>query len=216
MSILSRSLFIFTSRSQLIIIIALTLMLVACSSVPSITSLIGGRHKYDHAQNFESMKRYDFSPISSELKANPDFKFLQQSGGQLAIENIMATKKITKERHATPDFWLNYYYTREHNITVGELNQFFNYNLGLAWDDKYGVGNGIANTAHNFSTGTLIIDLVSGNNNKLIWRGSAPVSIDKNDSYDEKRQALQKSVSVIMSPFPPENNFSSLKQAVPE
>lgn len=216
MSILSRLLFIFDSRSRLILILTMTLILVACSSVPSITSLIGGRHKYDHAQNFESMKKYDFSPISSELKANPDFKLLQQSGGQLAIENIMATKKISKERHTTPDFWLNYYYTGEHSITVGGLNKFFNYNLGLAWDDKYGMGNGIANTSHNFSSGTLIIDLVSKHNNKLIWRGSAPVNIDKDDTYDEKRQALQKSVSVIMSPFPPENNFSSLKQAVPE
>ncbi len=216
MSILSRSLFVFDSRSRLILIFTMTLILVACSSVPSITSLIGVRHKYDHAQNFERMKKYDFSPISNKLKANPDFKFLQQSGAQLAIENIMATKRISKERHTTPDFWLNYYYTGEHGITVGGLNKFFNYNLGLAWDDKYGVGNSIANTGHNFSTGTLIIDLISRNNNKLIWRGSAPVNIDNDDTYDEKRQALQKSVSVIMSPFPPKNNFSSLKQAVPE
>ena len=200
----------------LIFTITISIFLYACSSVPSITSLIGARHVYDHAQNFEQMKQYNFRPISSTLEANPDFNFIRESGSTLAIENIMATKKITKERHAIPDFWLNYYYTGESAINVGQLNTFFNYNLGLAWDDKYGLGKGFANTSHTFSRQTLIIDLVSNNNNQLIWRGSAPISISDDDTYDKKRAALQKSVAVIMSPFPPENNFESLKQAVPE
>lgn len=216
MPIIARlKLFIYT-RSLLIITLGFSLILGACSSVPSITSLIGGRHKYDHAQNFEAMNKYNFSPVSSELSVNLDFNFFQESGGQLAIENIMATKKITKERHAVPDFWLNYYYTGKQSITVVQLNSFFHYNLGLAWDDKYGTGLGIADNSHKFSTNTLIIDLVSHNGNQLIWRGSAPVNISKNDNYDEKRTSLQKSVGTIMSPFPPENNFASLKYAVPE
>ena len=199
-----------------VLTLTISIFLIACSAVPSITSLIGGRHKYDHAQNFEQMHKYNFSPISSTLEVNPGFNFIRESGSTLAIENIMATKKITKERNAMPDFWLNYYYTGEKSITVGQLNTFFNYNLGLAWDDKYGVGKGIANTSHVFSNKTLIIDLVSNNNNQLIWRGSAPISISSEDNYDTKRAALQKSVAVIMNPFPPENNFKSLKQAVPE
>ena len=204
-------------RFKLFIIpLSISIILSACSSLTSISSLIGGRHKYDHAQNFETMKKYNFSPISSDLKSNPDFRFIQQSGSQLAIENIMAAKKLTKERYAPPDFWLNYYYTGKQNITVGQINDFFQYNLGLAWNDKYGIGKGIADSSYSFSKKTLIIDLVSTYNNQLIWRGSAPVGISESDSYDEKKTALHKAVEVIMNPFPPENDFDSLKHAVPE
>ncbi|MCU7834790.1 MAG: DUF4136 domain-containing protein [gamma proteobacterium symbiont of Taylorina sp.] len=209
MFILSKFKFIFFALN-------ITIILSACSSAPSISSLIGGRHEYDYAQNFEQMKQYNFSPISNTLEANPDFNFIRSSGAILAIENSMAAKKITKQRNVLPDFWVNYYYTGSQSMTVGSLNQFFHYNLGLAWDDKYGTGQGIANTSHSFSSGTLIIDIISTNNNQLIWRGSAPIGISAKHSDRKKREALQKAVAVIMYPFPPENDFSSLKHAVPD
>ncbi len=191
--------------------LAVLIFLGACSSV---SSLIGGRHKHDHAQNFETMQTYDFNPAPDLLSANPDFIFVQNSGSQLAIENAMAMKKIRKERHLKPDFWLNYYFTGEQGITVNQLNEVFNYNLGLAWDDQYGTGKGIANSKHHFSSHTLIIDFVSKNNNRLIWRGSAPTSLRSDDNENDKRTSLNKAMDVILAPFPPENNFESLKTPV--
>ncbi len=191
--------------------IGLSLLLGACGSV---SSLIGGRHKHDYAQNFESMQHYNFSPISTQLAADPDFRFIQNSGAQLAIENQMAEKKLLKERHLSPDMWLNYYFTGEQEVSVGQLNQIFGYNLGLAWDDKYGTGKGIANSSHFFSKRTLIIDLVSRQNNRLIWRGSAPTGITSNENESSKRTALSKAAEVILDPFPPLNNFESLKTPV--
>ena len=182
----------------------------ACSSV---SSLVGARHKHDYAQNFETMKRYNFAPETTSLAADPDFLFIKHSGAHLAIENVMAGKKLLKERNMEPDFWLNYYFTGEKDMTVAQLNKQFNYNLGLAWDDRYGTGKGIA-SSYQFSNRTLIIDLVSRDNNRLIWRGSAPTGISADDDEQSKRYALDKAVEVIMDPFPPENNFESLKTPV--
>jgi len=179
-----------------------------------VSSLIGGRHKHDYAQNYEGMKTYNFSPVQSSLSSNSDYIFINSSGAQLTIENGMATKKLLKERYLLPDMWLNYYFTGDNIVSVGQLNDLFNYNLGLAWDDKYGTGKGIANSHHTFSKQTFIIDLVSKNNNRLIWRGSAPTGISVNDSEKSKRQALDKAVEVILDPFPPKNNFESLKTPV--
>lgn len=201
-----------TKRVQVILLsITLSLVLGACGSV---SSLIGGRHKHDYAQNFESMQHYNFSSLSTQLAADSNFLFIQNSGAQLAIENGMAGKEILKERHLTPDMWLNYYFTGEKGMTVGQLNQLFNYNLGLAWDDKYGTGKGIANSNYSFSKRTLILDLVSKENNRLIWRGSAPTGITPDQSETNKRKALNKAVKVILGPFPPKNNFESLKTPV--
>ena len=191
--------------------LGISLFLGACSSI---SSLVGGRHKHDYAQNFESMKRYNFSPISTQLSSDPDFIFIRNSGARLAIENAMAKKKLRKERHMTPGIWLNYYFTGEKGISVNQLNDLFNYNLGLAWDDKYGTGKGIANSTYSFSKRTLIIDLVSRNNNRLIWRGSTPTGITSDDNEQSRRKALDSAVEVILDPFPPENNFESLKTPV--
>lgn len=193
--------------------LAVSFILSSCSSV---SKVLGGRHKYDHAQNFESMQRYNFSPTPVQIRNNPNFRFIQSSGAVLAIENAMAAKQIRKERYDVPDFWLNYYFTGEQDITAGQLNQLFGYNLGLAWDDKYGTGQGIANTDHHFSRRTLIIDLVSREGNRLIWRGSAPTNITRQYPESQKRDALNSAVEVILAPFPPENIFKSLKSAVPE
>jgi len=193
--------------------LGLILFLSGCSSV---SSMIGGRYRYDYAQNFEHMTKYNFSPIIEQLEANPDFRFIRDAGATLAIENGMAVKKIRKERNAEPDFWLNYYFTGEQTITVGQLNKLFSYNLGLAWNDKYGSGQGIADTSHSFSRRSLIIDLVSRENNRLIWRGSTPTGIAFDDTEKQKETSLRKAVAVILAPFPPENNFKSLKQAVPD
>jgi len=192
--------------------LAMTIMLSSCSSV---SKVIGGRHKFDHAQNFEGMQRYNFKAPPVQIENNPDFRLIRDAGAILAIENAMAAKQIRKERYGEPDFWLNYFFTGEQPITVGELNQLFAYNLGLSWDDKYGTGQGVAKTDYRFSSRTLIIDLVSRDGNRLIWRGSAPTSITAELSQSQKRESLDSAVEVIMAPFPPENIFKSLKDAVP-
>lgn len=191
--------------------LGISLFLSGCGSV---SSLVGGRHKHDFAQNFESMQHYNFNSAPESLSSNPNFIFIKNSGSQLAIENAMAGKNIRKERNIEPELWLNYYFTGEQSISVGQLNKLFDYNLGLAWDDKYGSGKGIANSSHVFSSRTLIIDLVSNDNNRLIWRGSAPTGITADDNQKSKKKALDSAVEVILDPFPPENNFESLKTPV--
>ncbi len=202
------------SLTLLLFCLTVSLLLSACGSITSVSSLIDGRHKYDYAQNFEGMKTYNFSSVKSSLSSNPDYIFIKSSGAQLAIENGMATKKLFKERHLLPDMWLNYYFTGDKVISVGQLNDLFDYNLGLAWDDKYGTGKGIANSSHTFSKQTIIIDLVYKKNNRLIWRGSASTGISAEDSERSKKQSLDKAVEVILDPFPPLNKFESLKTPV--
>lgn len=201
----------YLSTLPLIMFLTLSLILSSCGSV---SKMVGGRFKYDHAQNFEHMQRYNFKPVDKNIERHPDYQFIRASGATLAIENAMAAKQIRKERYVQPDFWLNYYFTGEQTISVAELNQIFAYNLGLAWDDQYGTGKGIANSDYQFSRRTFIIDIVSKENNQLIWRGSAPTGISADDSYEQRKYAVDKATEVILSSFPPKNVYSSLKEKV--
>jgi len=200
---------LFPSCSLTLLTTLLLLTLTACSS-------INRQVKYDHAQNFEYMLNYNFNAIPDKLQADANYQLLQQANITLAIENTMAGKKIRKETSIEPDFWLNYYFTGEQPISTGELNKLFSYNLGLAWDDKYGTGQGKANTAYTYSRRTLIIDLISPDNNRLIWRGSSSTGIKPGNSAADTQQALKKSAQVILKPFPPRNIFGSLKKEIPD
>ncbi|MCU7800199.1 MAG: DUF4136 domain-containing protein [gamma proteobacterium symbiont of Lucinoma myriamae] len=53
---------------------------------------------------------------------------------------------------------------------------------------KYGTGQGIANSNYSFSRRILIIDLVSRDNNRLIWRGSAPTRITADDNEQKNER----------------------------
>ena len=201
----------YVSQIQLLsTLLTLSLLLSACGSV---SKMVGARYKYDHAQNFERMQHYNFKPLPKQLQNDGNLQFIRNSGAVLAIENAMAAKQIRKERYAQPDFWVNFYFTGEQGITVGQLNELYQYNLGLSWDDKYGTGKGIANTDYTFSRRTFIIDLVSNKNNQLIWRGSAPTSISTDDSYEQIKRALTSASKVILDSFPPRNIFRSLKSS---
>ncbi len=183
--------------------------LSACSS-------INRQVKYDHGQSFESMLSYNFKPVPDNIKAETNYQLLQQGNIRLAIENAMAGKKIRKETSLTPDFWLNYYLTAEQPVSAHELNALFDYSLGLAWDDKDATGHGKSNNAHTFSRRTLIIDLVSPEQNRLIWRGSTTTGIKPDDTPAEIQQAVQKAARGILKPFPPRNLFSKLKKGIPD
>lgn len=187
----------------------LLLNLTACSS-------INRQVTYDHGQNFESMLSYNFKPVADNLKAEGNYHLLQQGNIRLAIENAMAGKKIRKETVITPDFWLNYYFTAEQPISTHALNALFDYSLGLTWDNKDATGHGKANTAHTFSRRTLIIDLVSPEHNRLIWRGSTATGIKPDDTPAEIQHAVQQSARGILKPFPPRNLFSKLKKGIPD
>jgi hypothetical protein len=60
----------------------------------------------------------------------------------------------------------------------------------------------------------LILDIISQDNNRLMWRGSAPTGIKLEDSASSNRKALNDAIKVILSPFPPQNNFDSLNTPV--
>jgi len=208
-NLMQRTTKVFHPLSLTILTSVLLLSLAACSS-------INRQVKYDHAQNFESMRSYNFKPIPDKLADDTNYQLVRQANIILTIENAMAGKKIRKETRIEPDFWLNYYLTGEQPINTGDLNALFAYNLGLAWDDKYGAGQGKADTAYTYQHRTLIIDLISPDNNRLIWRGATSTGIKPGDSAADIQQALQKSAQVILKPFPPKNIFGSLKRGIPD
>ena len=52
--------------------------------------------------------------------------------------------------------------------------------------------------------GTLIIDIVDRESNQLVWRGAKEGRLKKNQSPEQREASINKTVSEILSNFPPQ------------
>jgi len=59
-------------------------------------------------------------------------------------------------------------------------------------------------TAREYEVGTLIIDIVDRESNQLVWRGAKEGRLKKNQSPEKREASINKTVSEILSNFPPQ------------
>ena len=54
-----------------------------------------------------------------------------------------------------------------------------------------------------YEEGTLLLDLVDGTRNELVWRGSAQARIDPSRSPQERTELIRTAVRRMLEKFPP-------------
>ncbi len=79
---------------------------------------------------------------------------------------------------------------------------------GFGWGDGFGGGFGDSGTAttsvDNVPVGTLVVDLYSGSDHKLLFRGVATDGLSSNESKDTKK--LEKAVDDMFKKYPPKTS----------
>ena len=55
----------------------------------------------------------------------------------------------------------------------------------------------------NYDQGTLVLDIVDGRSNELVWRGTAQARIDPSNSPEERQRRINEAVRKILDRFPP-------------
>ncbi|WP_433834185.1 DUF4136 domain-containing protein [Flavobacterium anhuiense] len=156
---------------------------------------------YDHSADFTSYRTF----------AVYDLKAQQGQVNQLnadrvtnAIRNEMLAKGFTESEN--PDLKVNAVSILKNKTSVSSTTDFYGYG-GMYRPYGYWGGGammGGANTTFNtydYVDGSLIIDIVSTKNQKLVWEGIGNAEIDnKPDNPDE---FITGSVKKIMEGFPP-------------
>lgn len=149
---------------------------------------------WDHNANFSNYKTYAWMDNKNGVK--------EQLWDQRIVQNIdsqMAAKGFRQvARNNNPDILLVYHAGVKQNVSV----MGYNYGYGPGW--RWGGGMGMTRydpVVEN--VGTLVVDMVDGKSNQVVWRGTASDTLS--DKSDKNVGKLQKTVTKLFSKYPPKH-----------
>jgi hypothetical protein len=159
---------------------------------------------FDRKHDFRTLKTYEWVvqeklPIFQAMPDTPDVD-LEELDKQIraGIDKELDKRGFQKSTSGKPDFLISY-------IAVGELDlDVREYDSGTAppdvpyghWRPFYQTGNDVTL----IRKGTLSIDIIDPEPNRLVWRGKATETFEKPKDLEKK---LNKIVKKILKKFPP-------------
>lgn len=164
--------------SILFLLIAFTL--TSCGTV-------NVRYDFDRNTDFNTFKTYNFHQKGIEKLELND---LDKRRIISAIETQMADKGFTKSD--TPDLYVNVLASSKEKVNIDNGGYYGGY-----WG-PYWAGN---SRVYQYTSGTIIIDIVDEKNNILIWQGSGS-GLDVSN-LKNKDENISKAVAEILANFPP-------------
>ena len=99
-----------------------------------------------------------------------------------------------------PDFRIGWHAALEGRADVRSMNTYYGYGWG-----RWG-GGGVVMTdgyVDNYDQGTLVLDIVDGRSNELVWRGTAQARIEPSNSPEERQRRINEAVRKMLERFPP-------------
>ena len=159
---------------------------------------------FDREHDFKSFKTYDWVvqeklPILQAMPDTPDVD-LEQLDKQIreGIDKELDKRGFQKSTSGEPDFLVSYIAVGELDLDVREYDSGTNSpNVPYGhWRPFYQTGNDVTL----IRKGTLSIDIIDPEPNKLVWRGKATETFEKPKDLEKK---LNKIVKNILKKFPP-------------
>lgn len=173
---------------KLMPIILSILLISACSTTYSINS------DYSDKYNFSSIKSYAVigdGNINTPLISDLDKDRINSS----ITKNLNAKGKIGSDI-TEADVIVSYFI-----MTKDKVNVTSSLSSGYAHYGIYGSGaNNIS--ARQYTEGTLVIDLIDNNSNKVVWRSSLSRPLKQFDSVAEREQFINEIINSIFAEIP--------------
>jgi hypothetical protein len=165
---------------------------------------------YDPSANFSGLETYDWvsstQPKTGDARLDSD---ILNSRIRQAVENQLGIKGYQKATDGTPDFLIAYMTSIEQKLDVSTFHYGYGYPSGYSFRRGFG---GPAYTSipssetyvDQYDEGTLLLDIVNPQTKKLIWRGTAVDTVQKNDSPEKREERINKAVADMLQKFPPQ------------
>jgi hypothetical protein len=156
---------------------------------------------YDPSADFASFHSYAWAPAESEAPKDPRVENdLLEARVHESVDAELSAKGFSlATAGATPDFWVTYHAALEAKIDVTTIQQSYPYYRG------YSRWGGYSETyVRQFDEGTLILDVIDPETEKLIWRGSAQARVNDSSTPEKRSKRVRDAVAAILERFPPE------------
>jgi hypothetical protein len=186
--------------SKGLLCLLLVTVLTGCASMEVST-------EHDTSFNFSPLKTYTWLPNPQEYFGNPKIdKSVLEARIQTAVDRELAAKKYMRITSGTPDFHVRYHAVAGTDMQVENVSDSGS-GMSGDWNDQrlgfYRKGGGKSAT-YSWDKGTLLLDMVNPENNKIIWIGTAAAKIGLQDSAEKKEERINRAVSKLLANFPPQ------------
>ena len=115
---------------------------------------------------------------------------------QDAIAAELANKGYIEVISGDSDFYVTYFVRTEERLQVQPMQgPFIRPYWGMGYAEVY-----------QYEEGTLIIDLLDGKKQHVIWRGVAKGAADWQESHEEKTKLINEAVQKVLAQFPPKRS----------
>lgn len=142
------------------------------------------------------------SPPSADIRIDND---LYRERVVAAVEQELETRGFVKARDSAPDFLVTWFGAIDRRLRSETINYFYSRHWGGHRPLIYGPwGGGFSNTQiYEYEVGTLIIDFVTPQQKRLVWRGTGQSRLSPGRSPREITESVAKTVAAILGQFPP-------------
>jgi len=118
-----------------------------------------------------------------------------------AVDAALAAKGFQKVPSGG-DFMVAYIATTAQQTDYTTTNDYY----GYGWGRWYGAGGGMSTsrtTAYNWTQGTLVLDIVDGKSNEMVYRATAEAEVNQDLSPAERQTRLNGAAVQMLEKFPP-------------
>jgi hypothetical protein len=163
----------------------------ACSTVKVDTISAPGE-----AERASAYRTYAWLPQPENRDAN--HHPLLEGVVRQSVDEELAAKGYQHVTAGKPDFLVGWHASRQTKVDVQSVDSYY----GVGWDWGWAAGPP-QNYVTEYQQGTLIIDVVDGAANKLVWRGTAEADLGTNPRAEETAKKVDEAAEKILERFPP-------------
>jgi hypothetical protein len=185
------------------------LALGACSSSPITVST-------NHAAiDFSGFKTYAWlhAGVTEENGKSSD---IIDGKVKTIVDADLGAKNFTKVAKESADFYVNYNVTTQEKTDIKTYNSYGGYYPGYHSYGAYGPGRNYVYydsrmamptvqeaVITEYVQGTLIIDIVDPETNKLVWRGTGGKHLQDTATPEEREKIIKEMVAKLLAQYPP-------------
>ncbi len=158
------------------------------------------RVDYEHGNDFTKYKTYKWV----KMKESPDVNQIVDQRIVGAIDAAMTKEGLTKSE-SNPDLFIGYQavLTQQQQLTTFTNGAGPGWGYGARWGYGWGASSISTTTSNTINNGTLVVDLMDPQQQKLVFRGIGTDTLS--DKPEKNAKKIQKAVSKIFEKYPPKD-----------
>lgn len=145
-------------------------------------------HDFDRQEDFAPLRTWAWAPtMASDAEHSRRVSDLNQARIESAVESELARKGYRRVDASSADFRVRYDAAVRERVDRDSVHYDWHFGDVYVYDE-----------------GTVVIDVLGGEDERLLWRGAARSRADFDMTPEERDESIREAVAGILEKFPPE------------